>query len=103
MCDGRGRNFSTIAPHSYRRSAALLLFGKTAAIERHVPFFETVVVTDQQPITIRKNVIESVRDLCIGESSILRSRLPQIPAKVLKDWSSTPISTGATGRLPPSS
>jgi hypothetical protein len=27
---------------------------------------------------------ESVRDVCIGESSILRSRLPQIPAKVLK-------------------
>ena len=65
--------------------AALLLFGKTSAIERNVSFFETVVVTEAERIPIRKNVIESVRDLCIGEGSILRSRLPQIPAEVLKE------------------
>jgi predicted HTH transcriptional regulator len=65
--------------------AALLLFGKTASIERHVSFFETVVVTEHERISIRKNVIESVRDLCIGDSSILRSRLPQIPPEVLKE------------------
>jgi ATP-dependent DNA helicase RecG len=65
--------------------ACLLLFGKTAAIERHVSFFETMVVTDHERIPIRKNVIESVRDLCVGDGSILRSRLPQIPAEVLKE------------------
>ncbi len=65
--------------------AALLLFGKTSAIERNIPFFETVIVTDNERIPVRKNVIESVRDLCVGESSILRSRLPQIPAEVLKE------------------
>lgn len=65
--------------------AALLLFGKSAAIERNVSFFETVVVTERERITIRKNVIESVRDLCVGDSSILRSRLPQIPAEVIME------------------
>jgi ATP-dependent DNA helicase RecG len=65
--------------------AALLLFGKTPVIERNVSFFETIVITDRERIPIRKNVIESVRDLCIGDSSILCSRLPQIPADVLKE------------------
>jgi predicted HTH transcriptional regulator len=65
--------------------AALLLFGKAAAIERNVPFFETTVVTETECIPIRKNIIETVRELCFGESSILRSRLPQIPAQVLKE------------------
>ena len=44
-----------------------------------------VAVTSVTSRNARKNVIESVRDLCIGESSILRSRLPQVPAKVLKE------------------
>lgn len=65
--------------------ASLLLFGKVATIERNVRFFETIVVTRDEQIPIRKNVIESVRDLCIGEGSILRSRLPQIPEEVLKE------------------
>jgi ATP-dependent DNA helicase RecG len=65
--------------------AALLLFGKTSIIERHVPFFETIVVAEAEPIRIRKNIIDSVRDLCFGESSILQSRLPQIPSGVLKE------------------
>lgn len=65
--------------------AALLLFGKAAAIERHISFFETVVITEHERITIRKNVIESVRELCVGDGSILHSRLPQIPADVLKE------------------
>jgi ATP-dependent DNA helicase RecG len=65
--------------------AALLLFGKVSAIERNASFFETVVVTEEGHVSIRKNVIETVRDLCIGESSILRSRLPRIPSDVLKE------------------
>jgi ATP-dependent DNA helicase RecG len=72
-------------PEFHPSLAALLLFGKVAAIERNVSFFETVVMMDGGRILIRKNVIESVRDLCIGETSILRSRLPQIPAEVLKE------------------
>ena len=57
--------------------AALLLFGNVAAIERKISFFETVVITEHERIAIRKNVIESVRELCVGENAILRSRLPR--------------------------
>jgi ATP-dependent DNA helicase RecG len=65
--------------------ASLLLFGKHSSITRNVPFFETVVTVGSEIIRIRKNVIESVRDLCFGESSILQSRVPQIPRDVLKE------------------
>jgi len=65
--------------------AGLLLFGKATEIERRVPFFETVIVTDAAPVRIRKNIIDSVRDVCVGESSILRSRLRHIPADALKE------------------
>lgn len=65
--------------------AALLVFGKASAIDRHFPSFETVILADKEPIRMRKNVIESVRELCLGESSILRNRSPQIPADVLKE------------------
>jgi ATP-dependent DNA helicase RecG len=65
--------------------ASLLLFGKQSAIEQNVPFFETVVITGKETIRIRKNVVDSVRDLCIGENSILRCCVPQIPADVLKE------------------
>jgi ATP-dependent DNA helicase RecG len=65
--------------------AALLLFGKQDAISRSVPFFETVILTGRERILFHKNIVESVRELCIGESSLLRSRLPQIPAEVVKE------------------
>jgi ATP-dependent DNA helicase RecG len=65
--------------------AALLLFGKASAIERHVPYFETVVVVDKEPRRIRKNIIDSVRELCLGDNSILQTRVPQIPNEVLKE------------------
>jgi predicted HTH transcriptional regulator len=65
--------------------AALLLFGKPSAIERNVPFFETIVQTESERLIIRKNIIDTVRDLCLGEGSILRSRLPQISENVLKE------------------
>jgi ATP-dependent DNA helicase RecG len=72
-------------PQALPSYAALLLFGKAATIERHAPFFETVVMADGGHISIRKNVIDCVRDLCIGPGSILRSRLPCIPPEVLKE------------------
>ena len=64
---------------------ALILFGKPSAIEAHVPFFETNVVVENRHIRFGKNILDSVRLLCIGEGSILRSRLPKIPAEVLKE------------------
>jgi ATP-dependent DNA helicase RecG len=72
-------------PQTLPSYASLLLFGKVAAIERHAPFFETIVMTEGQHLSIRKNLIDSVRELCISESSVLRTRLPWIPAEVLKE------------------
>jgi ATP-dependent DNA helicase RecG len=71
--------------HIFPSYASLLLFGKAAAIERYAPFFETVVMTADGHMSIRKNVIECVRDLCIGPGSILRTRLPGVPPEVLKE------------------
>jgi ATP-dependent DNA helicase RecG len=72
-------------PQLHPSLASLLLFGKRSALERNVPFFETVVIMDNETIRIRENVVDSVRTLCMGESSILQSRLPQIPPEVLKE------------------
>lgn len=65
--------------------AAVLLFGKVSTIQRRFPAFETVVVGDQEPVRIRKNIVDCVRELVIGESSILQRRLPFIPFDVLKE------------------
>ncbi len=65
--------------------AGLLLFGKAAVLARHCSAFETLVLTNHEPIRLRKNIVESVRDLCLGEGSILRSLLPQIPPDVIKE------------------
>jgi ATP-dependent DNA helicase RecG len=67
--------------------AAVLLFGKPSAIQSVVPFSETIVLSDREanPIRIRKNIIDTVRELCIGENSVLRSRLPRLSPDVLKE------------------
>jgi len=72
-------------PQSLPSYAALLLFGKVAAIERNASFFETIVMADGQHLSMRKNIIESVRELCVGDSSILRSYVPWVPGDVLKE------------------
>jgi ATP-dependent DNA helicase RecG len=65
--------------------AALLLFGKPRCLEEYAPIFETTVVTPVDTIRIRKNIVETVRDLCLSENPILRGRLPQLTADVLKE------------------
>jgi len=67
--------------------AALLLFGKVPALQRVAPFFETTIITDKDsnPIRIRKNIIDTVRELCFGETALLLARLPQIPDNVIKE------------------
>jgi predicted HTH transcriptional regulator len=65
--------------------AALLLFGKASTLEQRVPFFETIILADKEPLRIRKNVVDSVRDLCTGEGSLLRNHLPRIPEQVLRE------------------
>jgi ATP-dependent DNA helicase RecG len=65
--------------------AALLLFGKNSALQRHISFFETVIKTTQENLRLRQNIVESVRDLCGSDGSVLRSQLPLIPADVIKE------------------
>jgi hypothetical protein len=72
-------------PQTLVSYASLILFGKVASLERNARFFETVVMIGGQHFSIRKNIVDSVRELCIGESSILRTRLPWVPAEVFKE------------------
>jgi hypothetical protein len=59
--------------------AALILFGKEAALSRVLPFFETVVRSNGQHQVIRKNVVESMRELLFSERSVFRPLFPRIP------------------------
>jgi predicted HTH transcriptional regulator len=65
--------------------AALLLFGKSTSLRRHVAFFETVIKTPHENIRLQQNIVDTVRDLCGGDGSILRALLPQIPADVIRE------------------
>ena len=65
--------------------AALLLFGKPRILAEYAPAFETSVVTPEGTTRIRKNIVESVRDLCLGENPLLRGRLPGLRPDVLKE------------------
>jgi len=65
--------------------AALLLFGKVRTLEEYVPAFETLVITPEGTTRIRKNIVETVRDLCLGENPLLRGRLPRLRPDVLKE------------------
>jgi len=65
--------------------AALLLFGKPSILAEYAPAFQTSVVTPEGTTRIRKNIVESVRDLCFGENPILKGRLPRLRPDVLKE------------------
>lgn len=65
--------------------AALILFGKQSALNRALPYCQTVVKTKQGHVDIRKNLVESVRDLLIGDQSRLRQLCPAIPRETFKE------------------
>lgn len=65
--------------------AALLLFGKSTSLRRHVGFFETVIRTQRENIRLQQNIVDTIRELCGSDGSILRSLLPQIPAEVVRE------------------
>jgi ATP-dependent DNA helicase RecG len=65
--------------------ASLLLFGKQSALARHVPYFETVIVTDNISHRIRKNIVESVREICSPDGIVLPYLSPFVNAEVLKE------------------
>lgn len=63
--------------------AALLLFGTKKALNQHVPFFETTIISKAGTITLRENIIDSIRDLCLGNNAILAGLVPKIDIKIL--------------------
>lgn len=65
--------------------AALLLFGKESALAKYFPTLETVVVTDAGQNRLRKNLVETYRDLCVGRSSALAELCPAIPLNIIKE------------------
>jgi len=65
--------------------AALVLFGKQAALARAVPYCQTVVKTASGHEDIRKNVVETLRDLLIGEQARMRNLAPAVPPETMHE------------------
>lgn len=65
--------------------AALILFGKQAALNRAFPSCQTILKTSQSHIDIRKNVVESIRDLLVGDQARLHQLCPTVPQEACKE------------------
>jgi ATP-dependent DNA helicase RecG len=65
--------------------AALLLFGKDAAFARRSVGCETVIDIHGEHRTVRKNIVESLRETILSERAVLRVALPSIPDKTLRE------------------
>ena len=65
--------------------ATLILFGSEAALLRHMPYFETVVKTPTGHRRLRKNIVDSVRELALGGRSVLQTHCPDVPEVTLQE------------------
>ena len=65
--------------------AALILFGKQAALGRALSYCQTIFKTGQGHMDIRKNVVESIRELLIGDQARLRQSCPAVPQEAFKE------------------
>ena len=65
--------------------AALLLYGKDTAFAKRSVACETVIQIYGEHRVLRKNVIESVRELIASENALLKSAIPSIPAVTLRE------------------
>jgi len=65
--------------------AGLLFFGKQAAISKHFPSFETVVVSNQGPSHLHKNIVETFRELCASRNAVLPSLCPNLDMRTLRE------------------
>jgi ATP-dependent DNA helicase RecG len=65
--------------------ATILLFGTEDAIKKYAGHCETVLKTPMKTIVLRKNVVESFRDLCSSKSSLIPSACPCISLETLKE------------------
>jgi ATP-dependent DNA helicase RecG len=65
--------------------AALILFGKETSLSRTLPFFETVVVSPTSNKHLRRNLVESVRQICLGANSMAATLCPSISTETIKE------------------
>ena len=65
--------------------AALLLFGKQATLSRYANMFETVIITEKGTTRLRRNIVESYRELCLTKNSVLPSLCPRIPLDTIQE------------------
>ena len=65
--------------------AALLLCGKEAALAQHFPALEAVLVTDASRRRLRKNLIDTFRELCASKSSLLPELCPALPLTIIRE------------------
>lgn len=65
--------------------AALLLFGTSEALTRYVPYFETHIITEAGTNTLKKNVVECLRELCYGHAPLLPSIVPNLKIETLRE------------------
>lgn len=65
--------------------ASLLLYGKQLALARHVPYFETILIAGEKPYRLRKNIVESVREICAADGVVLPYLRQSVDVRVLKE------------------
>jgi ATP-dependent DNA helicase RecG len=65
--------------------ASLLLFGNEKSLAKYVGHCETSIKTPSGTTTLRKNIVDSFRDLCGSKAAILTALRPQLSADVLKE------------------
>jgi predicted HTH transcriptional regulator len=61
----------------------VILFGKDSALSRVLPNFETVIISETDQAAVRRNVVESVRELVLSEKSVLRQRCHGVSQEML--------------------
>jgi ATP-dependent DNA helicase RecG len=65
--------------------ATLLLFGKQSAIHRYAPQFETIVTVGNSTTRLKKNIVESVREICAPDGPVMSALSPFAESNVLKE------------------
>lgn len=65
--------------------AALLLFGKEAALVRNFPGVETVLITPLGEKRFTKNLVESFRELCGSRGGLLSELCPSLPLEIITE------------------
>jgi ATP-dependent DNA helicase RecG len=65
--------------------AALLLYGKQSSLARYVPFFETLLIAGEKTYRLRKNIVESVKEICSADGVVLSYLRQSVDLGVLKE------------------